>query len=173
MWDRQGPQAVTGLTGSIGPGIRVGTLAEAAEPEIVILATAWLEAGDVLAGVADWEGRILVDATNPQGAAGETAARLSAATSSEAVERMAPGAHLVKAFNTLSAARLAEDPRTPAGRRVVFLAGDNGRARSSVRRLVERMDFAVIDLGPLRIGGALMDVRGGSLFGENLLRTGP
>lgn len=164
------PDALAALVAPLGSRVSMGRVADAAEPEIVMLTTPWLEAGVVLASIVDWEGRILVDATNPVSAADRTAARLSGATSSEAVARMAVGAHLIKAFNTLPDELLAANPISANGRRVLFLAGDHARAKTGVRRLIEHLGFAAIDLGTLAVGGALIDADGGPLFGQDLVR---
>jgi 8-hydroxy-5-deazaflavin:NADPH oxidoreductase len=172
MSDWRDPEAFADFVAVTGPRIRAGTLAEAAEPEVVVLATPWPDVVGVLTAVAEWEGRILVDATNliaPRAEAPEH----SGATSSEAVERLAPGAHLIKAFNTLPAELLAANPLTVGGRRVLFLAGNHARSKAIVKRMIEAMGFAAIDIGTLAVGGALMDAADGPLFGENLVRPGP
>lgn len=162
------PATLAGFVRDAGPGIAAATIAEATSPEIVVLAVPWQRLDAVFETVPDWEGRIVVDATNPI-VAGEVAA-LGERTSSEVVADGLPGAHLVKAFNTLPAPLLAVTPRRRAGRRVTFVAGDHQRSKGDVLRLVEQLGFAAIDLGPLRCGGALMQYPGGSLAALDLLR---
>ena len=52
-----------------------------------------------------------------------------------------------------------EDPVTPAGRRVLFYAGDDADAKSQFRAVVEEFGFAPLDLGPLQMG-RLMQLNG-------------
>lgn len=70
-------------------------------------------------------------------------------TSSEVVADLVPGAHLVTAFNILTAADLGAEPHTSAGRRVIFLSGDHAGADDRITRLIEGAGWAAIDLGPL------------------------
>jgi predicted dinucleotide-binding enzyme len=52
---------------------------------------------------------------------------------------------------------------------VLFVSGDGAAAKHEVQRLLEDLHFATIDLGDLRIGGALQQA-GGPLSGVNLIR---
>ena len=81
---------------------------------MVILAVPYAAALAIAAGRADWQGRVLVDATNPlaPGLAGLT---LGTTTSgAEEIAERARGARVVKAFNTTGAENMA-DSRYPAG----------------------------------------------------------
>jgi predicted dinucleotide-binding enzyme len=64
-------------------------------------------------------------------------------------------ARIVKAFNTLLAARRAADPVIGDGRRVVFVTGDDVQAKSEVIDLIKSINFAPADLGTLEIGSKL------------------
>jgi 8-hydroxy-5-deazaflavin:NADPH oxidoreductase len=78
-------------------------------------------------------------------------------------------ARVVKAANTLAAEVLASDPHEAGGRRVIFLSGDDLDAKAEVTALFENAGFFAIDLGGLRAGGELQQVRG-PLAGVNLVR---
>jgi len=144
------------------------TLKAAAEEDVVFLSVSWTELAPTLVGIADWEGRILIDATNPILPINE-AADIGDKTSSEIVRDLSPGAQLVKAFNALPPAALAAEPRQGDGRRVVFLSGDHLRAKIEVGRLISHMGFAEIDLGGLVSGGRLLQCPDGPLWGRNLV----
>jgi predicted dinucleotide-binding enzyme len=90
-------------------------------------------------------------------------------TGSEHVAAMLHGARVIKAFNTLYGAYIAADPRHPAGRQILFLAGDDPGARRTVAELAEEFGFAAVDLGGLRDGGRLVQL-GGPLSGLHALR---
>lgn len=154
------------------PGIaRITTLREAADEDIVFLSVAWGELGETLAAVADWESRILIDATSPI-LPGPEIASLAGKGSSEIVSELSPGAQLVKAFNTLPPDVLALDPQQAGGRRVVFYSGDHLRAKVEVGRLIKQLGFAGIDLGGLSSGGRLQQFPDGPLWGQNLVSLG-
>jgi predicted dinucleotide-binding enzyme len=52
---------------------------------------------------------------------------------------------------------------------VIFLSGDDGDAKSQVSALFEDAGFVAIDLGDLRTGGTMQQVRG-PLAGVNLVQ---
>ena len=59
---------------------------------------------------------------------------------------------VVKAFGTLPAPVLASAPATAAGRRVMFLSGDEADARVVVSALIADIGCAPVDLGSLASG---------------------
>jgi len=59
----RGPETLAGFVADLGPGAIAGTKQQAAECDVVILATHWVSVPDALKGI-DWKGRILIDATN-------------------------------------------------------------------------------------------------------------
>jgi predicted dinucleotide-binding enzyme len=145
----------------------ITTLKAAAEEDVVFLSVSWAELAETLAKIADWEGRILIDATNPMLPADEPA-DIGNRISSEIVRDLSPGAQLVKAFNALPAETLGAEPRQDRGRPVVFLSGDHLRAKTEVSRLVTQLGFVGIDLGGLVSGGRLLQFPNGPLWGRDL-----
>ena len=133
----------------------------------------WSSVAKALAGLPDWNGRILVDATNPtDGPPDFKLVELDGKTSSQVVASLAPGARVVKALNTLIVANLSADPREGGGRRVLFMSGDDAPAKKEVSKVLDRIGFATIDLGSLSIGGALQQFPGGPLPVHNLIKLG-
>ncbi|WP_371664232.1 NADPH-dependent F420 reductase [Streptomyces sp. NBC_00280] len=171
LGDSRGPRSLRGLADSIGPGLTPVTVAEAADPEIVVLAVPWRGLSEAVraADVSDWQERIVIDTANPLGPPDFRVADLQGRPSSEVVAGLVPGARLVKAFNTLTPALVGADPRTPAGRRVIFLSGNHAGANHRVARLVEHVGWAAVDLGPLADGGRLQQFPGGPLSTLGLL----
>ena len=125
-----------------------------------------------LSDLPAWNGRILIDATNPVVQPGYRLAELDGLTSSEIVASLAPGARVVKAANTLPVAVLSADPRQAGGRRVLFLSGNDGPAKADVSSVFEKVGFATIDLGALATGGRLQQFPGGVLPTLNLIKLG-
>jgi 8-hydroxy-5-deazaflavin:NADPH oxidoreductase len=168
----RGPDSLRDLVDRLGHRARAGTREEAAAADIVVLAVQWQQVRGALAGLGDWNGRILLDATNPIVQPGFHIADLGGLTSSEVIASLAPGARIVKAANTLPPALLGADPRTAGGRRVLFMSGDDTAANADVGALLEQFGFAVIDLGGLRDGGRLQQFPGGPLPALNLIKHG-
>lgn len=165
----RGPESLAEVIATLGAQARAGTPQEAAAADMVFVSTNWSRTEAALNGL-NWEGRILIDATNPVLLPGYTLAELGGKNSSQKVAEWAPGARVVKAFNTLLAGVLAQDPAQAGGRRVIFLSGDDGEAKSEVEALAARMGFATIDLGSLETGGRLQQFPGGPLPALNLVK---
>jgi predicted dinucleotide-binding enzyme len=152
-----------------GPGVQAGTTAEAVKADIVLLSIPWVDVADALRNVPAWNGQILIDATNAISFTNFKPFDLGDKTSSELVAGLAPGARIVKAFNTLAAGTLAADPSEGGGQRVIFLSGDDAAAKAEVLKLIEALGFAGIDLGGLAAGGQLQQFAG-ALAAKNLIR---
>ncbi len=116
--------------------------------ELVILAVPYPAALAIAQGRADWQGCVLVDATNPlaPGLAG-----LSVGTTTSGAEQVAErarGARVVKAFNTTGAENMA-DSSYAQGQPMMPVAGDDAAAREQVLSLATLIGFDAIDMGPL------------------------
>ncbi len=168
----RGPESLAGIVGQLGAKARAGTVREAAEADIVFISVNWVHLPAALAGLPSWNGRIVIDATNPVLLPGYRLAELDGRNSSQVVSDLLPGARLVKAFNTLLAAVLASDPAQAGGKRLVFMSGDDAAAKDTVGQLIDRLGFARIDLGGLDIGGKLQQFPGGPLPAVNLVKFG-
>ncbi|MFZ5638895.1 MAG: NADPH-dependent F420 reductase [Pseudomonadota bacterium] len=131
-------------------GAEIGSVAEAIDgADIAILAVPYAAALEIADAVADWNGRILVDATNPlaPGLAG-----LTIGTTTSAAERIAErarNARVVKCFNVTGAENMA-DPHALASPVFMPVAGDDAGARATTVALATRMGFDAVDAGPLR-----------------------
>jgi predicted dinucleotide-binding enzyme len=161
----RGPETLGKFVAELGPAAIAGTKQQAAKCDIVIQATKWVNVAEALKGV-DWLGRILVDATNAHmdanpdlSGAGVTRSRaaLKGRTSSEMVAEMAVGARLVKSFSNMPMEWIQDfSPNKP--RTVIFTSGDDVEAKQSVIELINSTGLVAIDLGPLRPGGAMLEV---------------
>lgn len=168
----RGPESLADVVRDLGPRVRAGTRQEAAQADVAVLAVRWSQTHAALSDLPAWEGRILIDATNPIIDPGFHPAGLNGSTSSEIVASLAAGARVVKVANTLPRALLASDPRQAGGRRVLFMSGDDPAAKVQVSAVLEQAGFAAIDLGGLASGGRLQQVPGGLLTNLNLVKLG-
>ena len=182
----RGPQSLAGLVGELGPSIKAGTVREAASADIVLVAVRWVDLGKVLGGLPAWNGRIVIDGTNPVAflepdspdakdpnnplaAYGIKAVDLGGKYSSEVFREFVPGARVVKAFNHVVADVLLE-PAVAGGKRVLFYSGDDAGAKAEVRKIIEHTGFFPIDLGVLDVGGPLASPPFGALAAINLIK---
>jgi 8-hydroxy-5-deazaflavin:NADPH oxidoreductase len=128
-----------------GHDVRVSTRETIADTaafgEVVVLAVPATASEEALARAGSLEGKVLVDATNPFGE--------GAATNADIV-RLAPGALVVKAFNTLFAAlydRLAA-ASPPAS---LVYCGDDAGAKETTAQLIRDIGLEPVDAGGLEV----------------------
>jgi 8-hydroxy-5-deazaflavin:NADPH oxidoreductase len=169
----RGPDTLATFVADLGPGAIAGTKQQAAECDVVILATHWVRVPEALKDI-DWRDRILIDATNAhmdakpdislEGVTRSRAAlKSNGHTSSELVAGMAAGARLVKSISNMPMAWIQDfSPNKP--RTVIFTSGDDAEAKKVVIELINSTGLVAIDLGPLAMGDAMHDV-GGPLSG--------
>lgn len=136
-----------------GSGATSGDFAQtAAFGELVILAIAWsgVENALRLAGAANFEGKVLIDATNPLAATdhGLTLADTQEGSGAELIQRWVPGTKVVKAFNSVPAEFMIDATRA-AELPDMFIAGNDGDAKAIVTDLLTSFKWPVIDLGDL------------------------
>src|SRR5450432_4575819 len=153
------PQSFASSAAAIGPTIIPKKLADAVKADIIFLAVRFESHQDVAKALPTWKGKTIVDATNAYGVSPE---KLGGQPSSKVVAQAFTGGRLVKGFNHLVAAVLAQDPALHGGRRVVFLASDDEGAATEIGALAESLGFSPIKLGGLSEGGLLVQARGNS-----------
>lgn len=134
----------------------LGSGAAAVEPggvlegELVVLAVPFRAVADILERYRSrLEGKVVVDITNPIDYATFELVQPPAGSAAEEIAAGAPGAAVVKAFNTTFASTVVAG--SVAGQPLdVLLAGDDREAKERVRRLVEDGGLHAVDAGPLR-----------------------
>ncbi|MFG3341451.1 NADPH-dependent F420 reductase [Glycomyces sp. NPDC048151] len=146
------PDKAADLAAELG-GSAVGEpLDSAAGAEVIVLALPYEGSREVARLWAEQlSGKILVDISNPVDY--ETFDGLvtpPGRSGADEIAAAAPGARVVKAFNTTFAGRLAN-----TGRLDVFIAGDDIEARKLVAGLCEDADLRPIDVGGLKHALAL------------------
>lgn len=127
----------------------------AARAQIVVLAVPGVMAESVVRELGDLSGKIILDPTNRVVKGDDGHAIHGVATSNaELIQALAPGAHVVKAFNTLSARTMVK----PNGPVTIPLAGNDVDAKATVAQLVTGMGFEPFDVGPLRYAHVLEEM---------------
>jgi 8-hydroxy-5-deazaflavin:NADPH oxidoreductase len=117
------------------------------DAEVVILAVPYTAEEAVAAEIADGTvGRTVIEVSNPtkpdfSGLATKTSA-------AEELQQRLPGAHVVKAFNTIFASKQA-DPTANGLTIDGYFAGDDAGAKRQVLELVESIGLSPLDVGPL------------------------
>ncbi len=145
------PKALEWAKGA-GKGASSGTFADAAKfGEWLVLATLGSAAENVvkLAGLENLKGKLVIDTTNPLDfSKGMPPSMFVGTTDSlgERIQRAAPGAHVVKAFNTVGNAHMFK-PDFPGGPPDMFICGDNEDAKKKMSALLKDFGWGVVDIG--------------------------
>lgn len=158
------PRRLAALAESLGPSVGAGTPRDATDADAVVLSVPWPRVGDALVQAGDLSGRVLVDTTNPFPAPDAPPALPTGATSAgQEVARLAPGARVVKAFNTLYSVTLAE---RAGGGLALPLSGDDPAGKALVAGLVADAGHVPVDIGSL--AGSARQEPGGPVYGDEL-----
>jgi len=142
------PEKALELAKSMGKNVCSTTYEDAAKwGEVIVLATPYTVAQDVLKAAGDLTGKILVDCTNPidPGLSGLLIGLTTSAA--EEIAKLTP-AKVVKAFNSMGVGNIA-NLQFGSETASTFICGDDEQAKAVVRSLGEDIGFDVVDAGPL------------------------
>ncbi|HUP49209.1 MAG TPA: NAD(P)-binding domain-containing protein [Thermoanaerobaculia bacterium] len=137
---------------SAGSHVSTGSFEEAAQfGDLIVLATLGVATEEALrlAGPPNFEGKVVIDTTNPLDFSGGMPPRLSIGHTDslgEVVQRAIPAAKVVKAFNTVGNAHMV-NPQFPGGPPDMFLCGNDEEAKKIVSQVCEHFGWGVIDIG--------------------------
>jgi hypothetical protein len=149
-WQRSNPKA------------QVGSFSEtAAFGEILALAVKGSVAADVLkmAGSANLDGKLLMDACNPIADAPPDNGVLKFFTTlddslMERLQRAFPKAHFVKAFSSVGHG-LFVNPQYKAGKPTMFICGNDDGAKASTAQILEQFGWETADMGKVESARAI------------------
>lgn len=133
------------------PGAKVGSFADAAAfGELIAIATFGMaaEAAIEQAGVQNFAGKVVIDATNPL-RFDDSGLHLAIGfddSLGERVQRALPDARVVKAFNTVGN-QFFVDPKFDAGPPTMFIAGNDESAKRAITELLRTFGWDAADLG--------------------------
>lgn len=149
--DPEHSRALAGETGAQA----AGSNREAVEgADVVILAVPYDAVADIVAELGHaLDGKVVVDPTN-RSAADDPGAVVDGSSNAEEIQNRVPAARVVKAFNTVFAARQA-DPLVEGMAVDGFVAGDDEQAKARTMELLESLGFRPLDTGPLSMSRAL------------------
>lgn len=116
----------------------------------IVLAVPFSAVESMLRSFGDLAGKLIIDVTNPLGVSeGREVAIEVPESGAEFVQSLAPGARIVKAFNTIYYTVMAV-PETAGGPVSVLISGDDAEAKGRVAKLAAGIGFEPVDIGPLR-----------------------
>jgi hypothetical protein len=134
---------------------QIGTFADAAKwGDIIVLAVKGGAAESALdqAGLANLNGKVVIDATNPiadQPPQNGVIVYFTNANESlmERLQKKAPQAKLVKAFNSVGAAFMV-NPKFPTPP-TMFICGNDAGAKSEATEILGKFGWEAVDMGPV------------------------
>lgn len=147
MRDPAGDKAAR-LLSRCGPAASAATpAAAAAAAPVVVLAVWWRDVEQVVGALGDLAGKIVIDCTNPLD---ENLQLVHGHSNSgaEMIAELAPGARVVKAFNTVGWETM-NDPEYGGRPATLFFCGGDDTAADIVRGLIAELGLAPCHVGPL------------------------
>ena len=159
-WAARGHDIVFGVRDPDKPAVRALTertgatatdpATAAASASIVVLALPWHVAEDAVKALGDLSGKTIIDCMNPLAMTdhGLGLERGFDTSGGETLAGWLPGARVVKAMNQVSTEIMADPSGLPVPP-VMFIAGDDDEAKSTVTRLVAELGFEALDAGAL------------------------
>lgn len=138
-------------------GATAGTPEEAAKwADVVFMAVPGSAALDVTKNLANHlEGKVLVDCNNAlTWKDGPVWTPPPEGSLAQAIAKAAPGARVIKGFNTFGA-EFHLDPNHAGRQADVFFAGDDAEAKKTIAEIATKGGWRPVDAGPLRNSGVL------------------
>jgi predicted dinucleotide-binding enzyme len=138
------------------PGATSGTFEETAKfGELIVLASLGRVVENVieLAGLENFNGKPVIDATNPLADAPPVNGVLQYTTGpnesqAEKIQVKIPRAHVIKAFNSVGAARMI-NPQYKQGVPTMFFCGNNAEAKMTVAEVIKQFGWEPFDCGSI------------------------
>jgi predicted dinucleotide-binding enzyme len=116
--------------------------------DAILFAVPWPAARETLNRLGDLSGRTLIDCTNPLLSDMSGIELGHVISAGEQIATWAPGASVVKAFNSASI-KVMLDPMFGDHRATMFYCGDDAAAKLTVRQLITDIGFDPVDAGSL------------------------
>jgi NADPH-dependent F420 reductase len=144
------PSDAAEIARGLGSGISSAPIADAARnAQVVILAVPYGATGEVIDAGGGFSGKIVVNITNPMTADFSGLSIGHTTSAAEEIQKRAPDAKVVKAFNTIFAEVLRNGGRAAGRPATVFVASDDADARATVAKLAESAGFETLETGAL------------------------
>ncbi len=144
-----------------GPAGSTGTFAAAAEfGELIVLSTRGVENASAirLAGPRHFEGKVVIDTTNPLQHTPDGRPTLAVGfddSAGEGVQRLLPSAKVVKAFNIVGHLHMFR-PQFPGGPPDMFYCGNDADAKRQVAGVLTAFGWNPVDIGGIE-GSRLLE----------------
>lgn len=133
----------------IGSGVAAVAVSDAADADVVVLAVPYDGAAGAIDAAGGLSGKVVVDITNPMKADYSGLSIGHTTSAAEEIQKHAPQARVVKAFNTIFAQVLQNGGKAGGRAATTFVASDDAEARAMVIELARSAGFEATDTGSL------------------------
>ena len=136
-----------------GKNSRAESVHDAVErADMVLLAVPYGAVKEILSDLGSLlNGKVLIDVTNALSSDYSSLTLGFSTSAAEEIQKLVPGAKVVKAFNTVFAqVYAAQNPNIKGNKITVFFAADDKEAKNKVADLIIKMGFDAVDAGPLK-----------------------
>ncbi len=146
------PEKLTSWVRESGQSSSSGSFSETAEfGELLVIAVNGAKAVEALqmAGVSNFNGKVVIDATNPLDMSSGIPPKLIGglgSSSGELIQRALPNAPVVKAFNSVGNAHFYK-PQFAGGPPDMFICGNDAKAKEQVVHICKDFGWNSIDIG--------------------------
>jgi 8-hydroxy-5-deazaflavin:NADPH oxidoreductase len=137
------------LAAAGGPTKAASVKDAAASADVIVLTVPWGAAQDALKNAGNLNGKILLDCTNPLKPDLSGLTHGFTTSGGEQVAAWAPGARVVKIFNTTGFGNMA-NPVYAQGAAMMLYCGDDPAAKKTAAQLARELAFEAYDVGPLQ-----------------------
>lgn len=142
---------------------QIGSFSQtAAFGEVVVLAVKGSIAAEALraAGSKNLEGKLVIDACNPIADAPPVNGLLKLFTTQdeslmERLQKEFPGAHFVKAFNSVGAPQMVNPEYQGGIRPTMFICGNNDGAKATATKILDQFGWETADMGKVEAARAI------------------
>ena len=143
------PEDAGSVASATGATIATSNAAAASTADIIVLALPASSFADVAADIGEAvAGKIVIDVSNRMSFGADGPDIDTSSSNAEDLAALLPGAHVVKAFNTLFASNQS-DPIAEGVQLDGYVAADDAAAKQTVLELVASIGLDPVDVGPL------------------------
>ena len=143
------PEDADSVATATGATIAASNVAAAGTAEIIVLALPSTSFADVATEIGEAVvGKIVIDVSNRMSFGADGPDIDTSSSNAEDLAALLPGAHVVKAFNTLFASNQS-DPIAEGVQLDGYVAADDAEAKQTVLGLVASIGLDPVDVGPL------------------------
>jgi predicted dinucleotide-binding enzyme len=150
LFGSRNPQRVAEWIDEVNINARYGTYLQAADHgDVVLLSTIWSDTESAVKAAGSFDGKILIDCTNPEGKDGLVLGHTT--SGAEEISGWIHGGSIVKAFNHIYGSMLRIGPQFEGDTVTIFYCGDDNESKKIAASLAGEIGLDAVDAGELKV----------------------